>query len=298
ILILGIIALIAIPVVNNIIKESKKNAFKATIDNVVNAAETKCQLEQLKGESITTSYDFSDSSTKTKLNVKGKIPINGTMTLNDSCLVTDMNVDDGSYTATLSGGKISVTNGSVTPKVCTLVTAKTPGTISIGDKYTCNPGDNTDRIFYVLEVTDSNISLIMDRNIDNTTVAFCNQSGVNSSDGIACQADGAIAKMNATTSGWAKVLVNLPTGQQIANAGGLTTWTDNGTYVSGLPAWLYGNLSENPGPYGYWTKTPQSDNAYYAWYVSYNGNLSNRYNVVLTEHQGVRPVITISKSQI
>jgi type IV pilus assembly protein PilA len=49
ILILGIIALIAIPVVNNIIKEAKRGAFETTANNVVSAVEDACQLQALKG---------------------------------------------------------------------------------------------------------------------------------------------------------------------------------------------------------------------------------------------------------
>ena len=52
ILILGIIALIAIPTVTNIIKESKRGAFKASVQNVIGAVEMQCQLEQMRGEDL------------------------------------------------------------------------------------------------------------------------------------------------------------------------------------------------------------------------------------------------------
>lgn len=44
ILILGIISLIAIPTINNLVKESKKGAFKTSVQNIVRAAEQQCQL--------------------------------------------------------------------------------------------------------------------------------------------------------------------------------------------------------------------------------------------------------------
>ncbi|HPF83606.1 MAG TPA: hypothetical protein PLV83_05560 [Bacilli bacterium] len=104
--------------------------------------------------------------------------------------------------------------------------------------------------------------------------------------------------MNANTIGWTKVLVDLPTGQQIANAGGLTTWTDDGTSTSnvpGLSTWLYCNLSENSAPYGYWTKTPHTRYTGGAWYVADGMNVSSVEGHV---NFSSRPVITISKSDL
>ena len=52
ILILGIIALIAIPTVNNILKESRQGAFNASMQNIIKAAEEKCLTESMKGNSV------------------------------------------------------------------------------------------------------------------------------------------------------------------------------------------------------------------------------------------------------
>ena len=48
ILILGIIALIAIPTVNNILNESRQGAFLRTSENVLNAAVNSCNVEKIK----------------------------------------------------------------------------------------------------------------------------------------------------------------------------------------------------------------------------------------------------------
>ena len=48
ILILGIIALIAIPTVNNILKESRRGAFQSTLTNLEKAIEEKYTIEQNK----------------------------------------------------------------------------------------------------------------------------------------------------------------------------------------------------------------------------------------------------------
>lgn len=48
ILILGIIALIAIPTINNILGESHHGAFISSINNIVKKIEEKCNIELLK----------------------------------------------------------------------------------------------------------------------------------------------------------------------------------------------------------------------------------------------------------
>ncbi len=99
ILILGIIALIAIPVVNNIIEESKKGAFETTANNLVSSIEDACQIEQLKGDAITSTYTFSNGTVSPSLNIKGKLPTDGTATVDSNCNVT-LSVTNDRYTAT------------------------------------------------------------------------------------------------------------------------------------------------------------------------------------------------------
>ena len=48
ILILGIIALIAIPTVNNILKEARRGAFNSTLTNIEKVVYEKCTFEQIK----------------------------------------------------------------------------------------------------------------------------------------------------------------------------------------------------------------------------------------------------------
>ena len=50
ILILGIIALIAIPTVNSILKESRTGAWKSTASQMTKAAENYFQLKQIKNQ--------------------------------------------------------------------------------------------------------------------------------------------------------------------------------------------------------------------------------------------------------
>jgi len=108
ILILGIIALIAIPIVNNIIKESKRGAFETTVNNVVSAIEDACQLEVLRDEAITTTYTFTDGAVSPALNIKGNLPTDGVVTVDSSCDTT-ASLTNGTFTATKAADSDTIT---------------------------------------------------------------------------------------------------------------------------------------------------------------------------------------------
>jgi type IV pilus assembly protein PilA len=116
ILILGIIALIAIPIVNNIIKEAKRGAFATTAANLTAAIESACSLEQLKDETITNTYTIVDGVITPSVNVKGSLPKNGIITVDNNCDVSFDNLTDGNFTATKTAPSdtITVVDGGVT----------------------------------------------------------------------------------------------------------------------------------------------------------------------------------------
>ncbi len=87
ILILGIIALIAIPTVNKIIEESRRGAFKSTLINIEKAIEENCTLQQIKSEEITTLYTITDGIISPKIDIKGDLP-DGTFTVTNNCEIT------------------------------------------------------------------------------------------------------------------------------------------------------------------------------------------------------------------
>ena len=62
ILILGIIALIAIPTVNSILKESRTGAWKSTASQMTKAAENYFQLKQIKNESYVINFTSGQAS--------------------------------------------------------------------------------------------------------------------------------------------------------------------------------------------------------------------------------------------
>ena len=73
ILILGIIALIAIPTVNTILHESRKGAFQSSVENILKAGEQKYFTEEIKGNNPKKLYNLEDN----ELDYKGDSSIVG-----------------------------------------------------------------------------------------------------------------------------------------------------------------------------------------------------------------------------
>ena len=106
ILILGIIALIAIPTVNNILKESRQGAFNASMQNIIKAAEEKCLTEHMKGNTVR-QFIFSNGKVSPSLDVKGDLPKSGIINLNENCEATATLSDgDRKYVLTYEGSSV------------------------------------------------------------------------------------------------------------------------------------------------------------------------------------------------
>ena len=107
ILILGIIALIAIPTVNNILKESRRGAFQSTLTNLEKAVEEKCTTEQIKNQEITTMYTISDGVISPSLDIKGSLP-DGVIYVSKDCEVSYI-LSDNNFTGTKEvGGEVVI----------------------------------------------------------------------------------------------------------------------------------------------------------------------------------------------
>ena len=318
IVVLAIIALIATPIVMNTIKNAKKGAAERSADSYIKQVETAVAEERLnKNEVLEGEYQITsdgnlcrDKSASCSDDNKIKIEMSGTKPTSGKIKITNGSVDQtsssmtiGDYTVSYNSTKktYEATEKGNTPQVEVLCTAKTTGNVAsgnytYGDEYTCELGDNDAKTFFVLETNGDNVSLIMNKNIDSNgkgttsgnTLAWCKSGSDNS-----CAADGALEYLKTSTTGWTKLTesqISLPSYDQIYKAAGNKT--------SGLPTWLYGNLNDNySDPSAYWTSSPYASHSRHAWYVYYDGHLA--YNSVdLDGFSGVRPVITVSKSNL
>ena len=317
IVILAIIALIATPVVLNIIKVSKNSSIERSAE---------LYLDQVKNEiarynMIHPSSNFnprecivqSDDSlmcdgTSLNIEINGDKPEAGSKIILSNGSITG--VEDfkvGSKSLTYENGKIK----EGTDKICQAVTEATTGNVpsgnfNYGDEYTCKVGDNYTNTFFILESNTNTVSLIMKENYTDSyvpkTLAWCTDGGTDNT----CKnitATGSNAFAGKDYLGHIKgifnkdgVEVSFPNISQITTASGQTFDSTNG--IKNLPIWLNDNLSMRSTPHGYWTSISSENYSVSAWYVDYDGTVLDHVNVTSDAYYGVRPVITLSKSDI
>lgn len=186
-------------------------------------------------------------------------------------------------------------DSSYTREKVGLLASKATSKYDIGVTYTCELGDGEQNTFYVLETNGDNVSLILGMNLGNE-VAW-SEDGNNYKDDESAQAVTIKAVLKERASAWTKLnegQITLPTGQQIATAGGDTKW-NNSTYGNGISSakWLCSYTDVNK--LGYWTSSPTTDRDDFAWLVHSTCTINS---TTTTEKMGIRPVITISKSQL
>lgn len=108
ILILGIIALIAIPTVTNILEEARRGAFEATIDQILKAIENDCMQRRLSGKEFISQYSFTKEGIRPKIDIKGNIPEEGYAIVTTDCEVNLNAKNNNYYTYTSSNGEVEV----------------------------------------------------------------------------------------------------------------------------------------------------------------------------------------------
>jgi len=173
IILLGIIALIAIPTVNELLKEARMSAFEDTAYGLVRAGTLYYQKQELRDE-VTSNMTFEFPSA-TGLEVSGKKPSSGTM-------IVDI---DGNVSLAVSNGRYCARKGFSDSEI-TLDTDVTncevaTKTYAIGDEVYFNPVQNqlcSDYIeansvtgvktgcmrWYIYKEDTSNYGLILDHN--------------------------------------------------------------------------------------------------------------------------------------
>ena len=145
ILILGIIALIAIPTVNNILKEARRGAFSSTLTNIEKAIENECTLSQIKNKDINYTYTITDGIISPSVEIKGDLP-DGTIYVDGECKVNytlynnnfsaikendETKIEDKKiYTEDILNGAVPVLSNNLIP-----VTIDNDGTVRKADIY-------------------------------------------------------------------------------------------------------------------------------------------------------------------
>jgi type IV pilus assembly protein PilA len=199
IVVLAIIALIATPIVMNVIKNAQMGAAERSADNYVKAVETLIATEKLDGNKVEDgSYTITSTGKLTidgkdyEVEVSGTKPNGGTIVVENGQVVKDSStVNYKDYTVTFENG-VAKAEGGEGKKLMTLAdcdyVSGTKAEGEVGAKYTCDLGDG-DRTFYVLEAgTSSKPATLILGEVYAHSQAWCDQSGDNPYNN-ACAAD-------------------------------------------------------------------------------------------------------------
>ena len=317
IVILALIALIATPIILNVINDAKKQAAKDSAYGYMDAVEKYIVSSELEDKSIQDGTYSVEELNSMGVSVKGSTPDNGNIEIkNGSVKSYDIGID-GYEVSNGEVKKVSTTksfkNGTAvyynpeTGKKCSESESKS----TTGKNRGCMK-------WYVFNDKEGNVTVnvILDHNT-TANVAY-NSTGNNSEMKEVKKA------LENDTKDW-KNTARLITANEIAKITGYTSW---GTNITGYPwfcfdtnqqddtndcakaqgkskyAWLfdytkectsYGCNVSDSSTWGYWTST-QYVNSIHVWFVARNGRLD--VNSASSTGHGVRPVITISKSNI
>ena len=289
ILIIGIIALIAIPTVNKIISQAKISSIETTIDGYIKAIENKISISQLLGE--TTFQNRIYTVNELDLDIKGKIPSSGwVMIKNDEIINYSFLINK--YIASY-GNKVKI--GSELLEI-------PYKSFAIGEEVTFDAGDGVIRTWNVIkESSAAETELVVLLNSNYVEYCDWSTSSVNPNTTNADKAKSLLP----STSVWSNVSnIRLISAQEVANIAGLSSWTPSGSIVNinlanfgWLVANTYGRGDNNN--IGYWTDTAFVGNTNNSWYISNTPSisLSNAYySVANAKYIGIRPVVTVPKT--
>ena len=314
IVILALVALIATPIILNVINDAKKQAAKDSAYGYMDAVEKYIVSSELEGKSINDGTYRVEDLNNMGVSVKGSTPDNGNIEIKNSSVKSyDIGIDG----YVVSNGKVekvsttkSFKNGTAvyynpeTGNKCSKEAAKS----TTGTKSGCMK-------WYVFNDKEGNatVNVILDHN--TTAIVACN-STVNNSE----MKEVKIALENDTKE-W-KNTARLITANEVAKITGNTgfdatqtgqSWfyldSNNQTQTASSTnkskyAWLfdytigctnYGCNTSDSSTRGYWTSSPYKGTSTVAWLVNQIGSLNHTY---MTGNNGIRPVITISKSNI
>ena len=338
ILILGIIALIAIPTVTIIIESSKKGAAITSTKQFIKSVDEYIVSSQIYENQLLDGVYNVEDLLELDLAIKGDVPTDGMVFINNG-VVKDflLKVDD--YSVSYSNGSYTSYNklekfdygkevyfNPTTGEKCDgkVVDSKVGNTSGCLRWYVLN--DNGDYIVDLL--LDHNIKDFLAWNSQNTTVngpdsEFLNtlKNLTDSWKGVPIRKDSYSysAKVNYTIN-YSGFRARIPSANEIARASGNTDYEETVNtselnfredssihFVVDEKHWLYDNLyncgyygckKQDNGTYGYWLSSVSSFNNTNALAVEWEGCI-RYYRLSSTNNRdGIRPVISILKSSI
>ena len=317
IVILALIALIATPIILNVINDAKKQAAKDSAYGYMDAVEKYIVSSELEDKSIQDGR-YSVEELNKKISVKGSTPDNGNIEIKNSSVKSyDIGID-GYEVSNGEVKKVSTTkkfeNGTAvyynpeTGNKCSESESKsTTGTKSGCMKwYVFNDKEGNATVNVILDHnTTANVAWNLTGNnsemkevkkaLENDTKDWKNTARLITANEIAKITEHPTFDASRENQDRFCLDTNKPdTANWCAKTKGTSKYTWLFDYTSVCTD--YGcNISDSSN-WGYWTSIPYKDNTINVWVVNSYGSLTLDY--VTRTVVGIRPVITISKSNI
>lgn len=188
-IILGIIALITIPVVNDALKSTRDKSKQMSAKNYIDAVEKIALSKDVVGVPIKNGIyfvlsdgniclrdNYSDGSCRVdniNIELKGNRPTEGIVKIINNKVVKASNIKFDKFYANMGYDlEIDISNSISNHTICKAVTSttKTVGTVPtgnylIGEEYICNVNKTNKYHFFILNTEGDNVSLIMNNNV-------------------------------------------------------------------------------------------------------------------------------------
>jgi len=332
IIILAIVALIATPIILDVVDDAKNSAAKSEAAMIVSGVNNYCAAaemrEQLNGtlnickdgvtpEEVASMVDLGNAKVKTitygteENNVALAMAlVNARVASNTSKKVTYLEIESNGRTVIYDGSTYTIDGKVVeTPEEPITPPAPTYAAYSVGDDVTLTDG-TTWVVVKDSTVSESEIKLMSTSNVRNnltteTGTAMFNGTTLGYDDNLNIWEDSMLKSYLDTT-----VKTSLETSLNTIISD-ITIWgaeelTTLGCTVTGNDTeGYYGVSCDNTKPWYSrvfqntysWTKLPHAGRNYYAWYVR-NDGIITADSVAIANYSGARPIITVSKSVI
>ena len=326
IVVLAVIALIATPIVLNLVKTAKIGAAEQSVTGYVKSIENTIIKDMINNKEVS---DGNYKYNSIEADISGKRPTSGKYIVKNGKVESGNFCVDGYYIEYKNGqSKYNKDKecGNVGPtKVEPTSTDTHKGIVYLDPtdlENSCNASNSKSETgiktgcmkWYIYSEDNNSYTMILDHNT-KVEVAY-NSTGSNT------EMKEVKTALESDTSTWDKSLkARLITANEVAKITENTSFdektttfdkwfyldSNNKTQVANSTnkskyAWLYDYTSncktygcniKDSSNYGYWTSTPTAGGGNSAWYVYLNGTLSN--NSTSYAGYGVRPVITVSK---
>lgn len=295
IVILAIIALIATPIVINMIGNAKDSSDERSAENYLTAVKQGVADFQVKNAQTKVEGKYSVmkngnlcnnlKNDNTCAGIEIPVQLEGKKIMPSKIVFSSKGNIESVSGLVINDKKYLYKNGSIKPFSGLLCELQNGDSKKLGAKYVCHLDD--DRIFYVYDSNDKTVKLIMRENfVDNVvpeTMSWCDPNGSNPSDS-SCYHDGLdpyIEYIQKEFGNSAQVLI-----PEIYYVNRLAYDVD----IPDGKDWLFSTTSSDGTNLRYWTSTINSDFSDSVW------TSGGHDSVNLTTDVGFRPIIAISSS--